>query len=144
MKSGSYCLVTALMVVGLFLTSSPASRADSMPHYTGNNSCSGNYLHMVDRTRTGTNPTFMVCVDGSNATFWKASLKNPTTLQIVDNCQLLYQQTPQPPSPTNSATFSCGGPPPGTIPSGTWLASITYWITGGGPITHAHLFYVAP
>ena len=141
MKSGSYCLVITLMVVGLFLASSPASMADSMPHYATSSSSCPNYVHMVTGTHTGANPTFRLCIGSSNANYWQVSLKNPVTLQIAPNCQLPYQQA------ADNATFTCtvsAAGTPGTLPPGTWLASITYWIPGGGPITHAHYFYVAP
>jgi hypothetical protein len=135
MKSRSYCLVAMLMVVGLFFTSSLASAwPDTMPHHGRSASLCSTQLHMVNGTHTGSGQyTFRLCRAASTATFWKAQLINVMTMVPLASCQLPYQQA------VNEITFNCNG-----IPKGTYIASLTYWVQGGGPFTHAHNYYVSP
>src|SRR5712692_6836599 len=112
MKSGSYFLVATLMVVGLFLTSSPASAwPDAMPHYGSSSSPCSSSVHMVNGTHTGTAYTFTLCRAASNADSWKAQLINAVTLVPLASCGLPNQQA------VSEKKFSCTD-----IPAGTYLA----------------------
>jgi hypothetical protein len=135
MKSESYFFVATLMVVGFFFTSSPADSAwpDAMPSYGSSGSPCTSAVHMVDKTHIGTAYTFTVCRALSNASEWKVQLINTGTLQPLAGCGLPQQAA------VDEKTFSCTG-----IPAGTYLASIKYWVPGGGPFTHAHLYFLAP
>lgn len=135
MKAGSYFLVATLMavVVSLFLTASPASASDTMPHYGNTSPCNGG--HMVNGTHTGAgNYTFRLCKALSTAVSWKAQLINVVTLMPLPNCGLPEQAT------TPEKTFTCTTT---QIPAGTYLASITYKIPGG-TFTHSHSYYIKP
>ena len=138
MKAGSYFLITTLMavVVTLFLTANPdsASASDTMPHYgTTTSACSN---HMVSGTHTGAGPfTFRLCKALSNANYWKAQLINVQTLVPLTNCGLPNEAT------QNQRDFTCTAI---QIPAGTYLASITYTVPGGGPYAHAHFYYIKP
>ena len=138
MKAGSYFLVATLMaaVVTLFLTANPASAwNDTMPHY-GNTSPCINGGHMVNGTHTGTGSyTFRLCRALSTATRWKAQLINVVTLVPLTNCGLPNEAT------QNQRDFTCTAI---QIPAGTYLASITYTVPGGGPYAHAHFYYIKP
>jgi len=131
-------LVAILMavVVNFFLSASPASafNNDTMPHYGDANPCS-NGGHMVNNTHTGTGSyTFRLCKAFSNAQYWKAQLIDVVTLIPLTTCGLAKEVT------INDKTFTCAA---NAIPTGTYLASLTYWIPGSNP-THAHYYYVKP
>ena len=138
MKAGSFFLVAILMavVVSFFLTASPASafNNDAMPHYGDANPCS-NGGHMVNNTHVGAGSyTFRLCRAYSQAIKWRAQLIDVVTLVPLTTCSLAWENA------QTERTFTCTA---AQIPAGTYLASITYTITGATP-THAHYYFVKP
>ena len=132
MKSGSYFLFATLMVVGLFLTSSPASAwSDAMPHY-GKGGCGS---HMQNPTHVGTSPyTFYLCKATSQATSWTAFLTNKVTGITLSNCGVTKQLVP-----TNGiSTFRC------SVPPGAYIATISYTVSGSPPFPAVDYYYVSP
>ncbi len=132
MKAGSYFLVATLIVVGLFLTASPASAwNDAMPHY-GNGGCSS---HMLNPTHVGhASFRFYLCKASSQATSWTAYLTNKQSGITLSGCGVTSITVPD----NGISTFDC------TVPTGVYTATISYTVPGSSPFPHVDVYYVSP